>query len=197
MLLMLPSLGRAWEESEAVADSVPVLSRKGTGKLRNHLRNGASRTQYLEASNTEPAGTCSSMNTVSNECHDMAQEGVSIKGSQHQLANTFLLEFADPLRLHHHRHMHRLQIPVAHRSAHGTLFPLSVLTLTLHLRPNGHCHSVQARLCRKCCGLVIGLGPYLLSMTSLPSALVAVPGFSSFHFRFAPLISAPFAIRCW
>ena len=28
--------------------------------------------------------------------------------------------------------------------------------------------------------------PYLLSMTSSPSALVAVPGFSSFHFRFAP-----------
>ena len=45
---------------------------------------------------------------------------------------------------------------------------------------------MQARLCRKCCGHVIGLGPYLLSMTSSPSALVAVPGFSSFHFRFAP-----------
>ena len=64
MLLMLPSLGRALEESEAVADSVPVPSRKGAGKLRNHLRNGASRTRYLEASDTEPAGTCSSMNTV-------------------------------------------------------------------------------------------------------------------------------------
>ena len=65
MLPMLPSLERAWEESEAVADSVPVPSRKGAGKLQNHLRNGASRTQYLEASDTEPAGTCSSMNTVS------------------------------------------------------------------------------------------------------------------------------------
>ena len=64
MLPMLPSLRRAWEESEAVTDSVPVPSRKGAGKLWNHLRNGASRTQYLEASDTEPAGTCSSMNTV-------------------------------------------------------------------------------------------------------------------------------------
>ena len=62
---MLPSLIRAWEESEAVTDSVPVPSQKGAGKLWNHLQNGASRTQYLEASDTEPAGTCSSMNTVS------------------------------------------------------------------------------------------------------------------------------------
>ena len=46
--------------------------------------------------------------------------------------------------------------------------------------------AVQARLCRKCCGHVIGLGPYLLSMTSSPFTLVAVPCFSSFHFRFAP-----------
>ena len=45
---------------------------------------------------------------------------------------------------------------------------------------------MQARLCRKRCGHDIGLGPYLLSMTSLPSAPVAVSGFSSFHFRFAP-----------
>ena len=52
----------------------------------------------------------------------------------------------------------------------------------------GHCHAVKARLCHRCCGHVIGLGPYLLSMTSLPSAPVAVPGFSSFHFCFAPLI---------
>ena len=65
MLPMLLSLGRAWEESEAVTDSVPVPSQKGMGKLQNHLQNSASRTQYLEASDTEPAGTCSSMNTVS------------------------------------------------------------------------------------------------------------------------------------
>ena len=65
MLPMLLSLGRAWEESEAVTDSVPVPSRKGMGKLQNHLRNSASRTQYLEASNMEPARTCSSMNAVS------------------------------------------------------------------------------------------------------------------------------------
>ena len=70
MLLMLPSLGRVWEESEAVTDSVPVLSQKGTGKLWNHLWNGASRTRYLEASDMEPAGTCSSMNTVTCEGGD-------------------------------------------------------------------------------------------------------------------------------
>ena len=64
MLPMLPSLGRAQEESEAVTNSVPVLSWKDAGKLRNYLQNCASRTQYLEASNMEPAGTCSSMNTV-------------------------------------------------------------------------------------------------------------------------------------
>ena len=46
-------------------DSAPVPSRKGTGKLWNHLQNSASRAQYLEASDMEPAGTCSSMNTVS------------------------------------------------------------------------------------------------------------------------------------
>ena len=73
------------------------------------------------------------------------------------------------------------------RSArHGTLFPFLVLTSYLRLRADGCCRSVQARLCRKRCGHVIGLGSYLLSMTTLPSALVAVPGFSSFHFRFAP-----------
>ena len=80
---------------------------------------------------------------------------------------------------------------------HGTLFPFSILALNLRLHAHDRCRSVQARLCRKRCGHVIGLGPYLLSMTSLPSALVAVSGFSSFHFRFAPLISAPFAIRRW
>ena len=84
------------------------------------------------------------------------------------------------------------------RSArHGTLFPFPVLTLNLRFHADGRCRAVQARLCRKCCGHIIGLGPYLLSMTSLPSALVAVSGFSSFHFRFAPLISTPFAIRRW
>ena len=76
-------------------------------------------------------------------------------------------------------------------------FPFSVFALTLRLRADGRCRSVQARLCRKSCRHVIGLGPYLLSMTSSPSALVAVTGFSSFHFRFAPLISTPFAIRRW
>ena len=69
---------------------------------------------------------------------------------------------------------------------HGTLFPFPFLTDNLHLRADGHCRAVQARLCHKCCGHIIGLGPYLLSMTSSPSALVAVTGFSSFHFHFAP-----------
>ena len=64
MLPMLPSLRRVQEESEAVTDSVPVPSRNGVGKLQNHLQNGASRTWYLEASDMEPARTCSSMNTV-------------------------------------------------------------------------------------------------------------------------------------
>ena len=45
--------GMAQEESEAVTDSVPVLSWKGAGKLQNHLWNSASRMQYLEASNKE------------------------------------------------------------------------------------------------------------------------------------------------
>ena len=73
------------------------------------------------------------------------------------------------------------------RSArHGTLFPFSLLTVNLRLRADGRCRAVQARLCHKCCRHVISLGPYLLSMTSSPSALVAVLGFSSFHFRFAP-----------
>ena len=69
MLLMLLSLRRAWEELEAVTDSVPVLSQKSMGKLWNHLQNSAFRTRYLEASNTEPARTCSSMNTVKNLVH--------------------------------------------------------------------------------------------------------------------------------
>ena len=65
-------------------------------------------------------------------------------------------------------------------------FPFPFLALNLRLRTDGRCRAVQARLCRKRCRHVIGLGPYLLSMTSLPSALVAVSGFSSFHFRFTP-----------
>ena len=70
------------------------------------------------------------------------------------------------------------------RSAHhGTLFPFLVPSPYFRLRADGRCRAVQARLCRKCCRHV---GPYLLSMTSSPSALAAVPGFSSFHFRFAP-----------
>ena len=71
-------------------------------------------------------------------------------------------------------------------ACHGILFPFPILALNVRLRADGRCRSVQARLCHKCCGHVSGLGPYLLSMTSPPSALVAVPGFSSFHFRFAP-----------
>ena len=55
MLPMLPSLGGAREESEAVTNSVPVLSQKRVGNLWNHLWNCASRTQYLEPSDTEPA----------------------------------------------------------------------------------------------------------------------------------------------
>ena len=80
---------------------------------------------------------------------------------------------------------------------HGTLFPFPVLAPFLHLRANGCCCAVQARLCHKCCRHIIGLGPYLLSMTTLPSALAAVSGFASFHFCFAPSISAPFAICHW
>ena len=84
------------------------------------------------------------------------------------------------------------------RSArHGTLFPFLVLTVNLRLRADGRCRAVQARLCHKCCGHVIGLRPYPLSMTSSPFALVAVPGFSSFHFRFVPSDKRTFAIRHW
>ena len=93
--------------------------------------------------------------------------------------------------------LHLITMCCTRSTRHGTLFPFLVLTFDLRLRADGRCRAVQARLCRKSCGHVIGLGPYLLSMTSSPSALVAVPGFPSFHFRFAPLISAPFAIRRW
>ena len=89
-------------------------------------------------------------------------------------------------------------VAVAHAPPAMVLFFLFLfLPLNLCLRADGHCRAVQARLCRKRCRHVIGPGPYLLSMTSSPFALVAVPGFSSFHFRFAPLISAPFAICRW
>ena len=64
MLPMLSSLRRAQEESEAVTDSMLVPSRKGMGKLQNHIRNGASRTWYLAASDMEPVRTRSSMNAV-------------------------------------------------------------------------------------------------------------------------------------
>ena len=58
------------------------------------------------------------------------------------------------------------------RSArHGTLFPFLVFTPYLRRRADGRCRAVQARLCRKSCGHVIGLGPYLLSMTSYPLPL--------------------------
>ena len=63
---------------------------------------------------------------------------------------------------------------------HGILFPFLVFTSFCRLCADGRCRAVQARLCHKCCGHVIGLGPYLLSMTSSPFALVAVTGFSSF-----------------
>ena len=68
-------------------------------------------------------------------------------------------------------------------------------TSLCHFPPDHVCRAVQARLCCKHCRHVISLGPYLLSMMSSPFALVAVPGFSSFHFHFEPSISAPFAIR--
>ena len=67
MLPMLPSLRRAREELEAVTDSMLVPPQKGAGKLQNHIWNGASRTWYLAASDTEPVGTHSSMNAVIND----------------------------------------------------------------------------------------------------------------------------------
>ena len=73
------------------------------------------------------------------------------------------------------------------RSAHhGILFPFSFHAPACGCAPNRLCCSVQARLCHKHCRHIISLGPYLLSMTSSPYALVAVLGFSSFHFHFAP-----------
>ena len=45
------------------------------------------------------------------------------------------------------------------RSArHGTLFPFLVFTPYFRLRADGRCRAVQARLCRKRCRHVIGLG---------------------------------------
>ena len=145
---MLPSLRRAREESEAVTDNVPAPSQKGMGKLWNHLQNSASRTQYLEASNTEPAGTCSSMNTVT----------------------SFLIAIK--------RHLMTCYCCCTCSTHHGTLFPFSLFTSFFCLHPNRVCHTVQARLCCKCCRHVISLGPYHLSMMSPPSALAAVQGCS-------------------
>ena len=94
------------------------------------------------------------------------------------------------LRLHSHC--------CTHSTHHGILFPFSVCTTLRCSSPDCVCYAVQARLCHKRCRHDIGLGSYLLSMMSSPYALVAVPGFSSFHFCFAPLISASFAIhRCF
>ena len=51
---------------------------------------------------------------------------------------------------------------------HGILFPFPFHATLCHFSPNRLRHAVQARLCRKCCRHVIGLGPYRLSMTSYP-----------------------------
>ena len=91
-----------------------------------------------------------------------------------------------------HKMLNKCTQHVAHAPPAMVLFFLNPC-----VRADSRCRAVQARLCRKSCGHVIGLGPYLLSMTSSPFALVAVTGFSSFHFRFVPLISAPFAICRW
>ena len=41
----------------------------------------------------------------------------------------------------------------------GTLFPFLILAPCFRVRADGRCRAVQARLCHKCCGHVIGLGP--------------------------------------
>ena len=81
-----------------------------------------------------------------------------------------------------------------HSTCHGILFPFPLRTTLCHCTPNHVRCSVQARLCHKCCGHIIGLGPYHLSMTSSPYALAAVSGFSSFISALCLLIKAPFAI---
>ena len=48
-------------------------------------------------------------------------------------------------------------------------FSFSFRTTLCHFSPDRLRCAVQARLCRKCCRHVIGLGPYHLSMTSYPS----------------------------
>ena len=55
-----------------------------------------------------------------------------------------------------------------HSARHGILFPFPFHATLCHFSPNHLRHAVQARLCRKCCRHVIGLGPYRLSMTSYP-----------------------------
>ena len=79
---------------------------------------------------------------------------------------------------------------------HGTLFPFSFRAPTCGCTPN-HCHRhVQARLCHKCCGHVISLGPYRLSMTSCPTPEWQYRASLPFISTLRLLISAPFAIRC-
>ena len=51
---------------------------------------------------------------------------------------------------------------------HGIHFPFLFHATLCHFPPNHLCHTVQARLCCKCCRHIIGLGPYCLSMTSYP-----------------------------
>ena len=92
MLLMLPSLRRVWEESEAVADSMPVPSQKGVGKLWDHLWNGAFRTWYLEASNMEPARTCLSMNTVNCPMQPCSSAPMLVSKPHHPFAPTVTMD---------------------------------------------------------------------------------------------------------
>ena len=55
-----------------------------------------------------------------------------------------------------------------HSARHGTLFPIPFRATLCRFSPNRlHC-AVQARLCRKRCRHIIGLGLYRLSMMSSP-----------------------------
>ena len=67
-------------------------------------------------------------------------------------------------------------------ACHGILFPFSFHSPVCRFPPDHVCCTVQARLCHKHCRHVIGLGPYRLSMTSLPFALAAVQGCSYLSF---------------